>query len=158
MELQCLRDVKDLIFWIKCLQFITSRSVFYTGNARLYKISTPLSHSNFCVVKELMALLNGLDISKAMNPDGISGRMLKRVLVQLLLNRLIRYGEVLIKWKKGFISPANYTPISLMSLASKILERTFVITNDGGRFWCCVSRFWSPYSLIPSLTIHFCRN
>ena len=83
-------------------------------------------------------MLNALDTSKASGPDGISGKMLKSTAPSItpvltkLFNLSMRTGIVPTAWKtsavvpvpKGTISaePANYRPISLLSICDKILE------------------------------------
>ena len=92
-----------------------------------------------CTEVEIFNMLNALDTSKASGPDGISGKMLKSTAPSItpvltkLFNLSMRTGIVPTAWKtsavvpvpKGTISaePANYRPISLLSICDKILER-----------------------------------
>ncbi len=80
-----------------------------------------------------------LDTSKASGPDGISAKMLNGTASSItpsltrLFNMSIESGIFPAKWKLSSVvpipkgsdhtSPSNYRPISLPSVASKMLER-----------------------------------
>ena len=92
-----------------------------------------------CYEEEVLELLQSIDTTKANGPDGISGTMLKATAyaifpsVTALFNKSIRSGIVLTKWKEANVTPipkgsntssvSNYSPISLLSALSKLLER-----------------------------------
>ena len=94
-----------------------------------------------CVTEELVHLINGLDVSKANGPDGISVRMLKATADSIapsltnLFNLSISNGQFPKTWKEARIalipksttkhSPSGYRPISLLSILSKLLEKHF---------------------------------
>ena len=94
-----------------------------------------------CVTEELIHLINGLDVSKANGPDGISVCMLKATADSIapslinLFNLSISNGQFPKTWKEARIapipksttkhSPSGYRPISLLSILSKLLEKHF---------------------------------
>ena len=94
----------------------------------------------YCTEDELLEMLLKLDATKASGPDGISNRMLKHTAHAIapsltkLFNLSIRTGQVPCDWKTSSVVPipkssgasdsiANYRPISLLSVVSKLLER-----------------------------------
>ena len=85
-------------------------------------------------------MLNTLDTTKACGPDGITGKMLKMTassvtpVLTKLFNLSIATGTVPTAWKTSTVvpvskcsantsDPANYQPISLLSICDKLLER-----------------------------------
>ena len=92
-----------------------------------------------CTEEEVLDLLTSLDVSKSSGPDGISARMLKFTATSItpsvtkLFNQTITQARIPTQWKKSVIvpvpkssdasTPANYRPISLLPLLSKLLER-----------------------------------
>ena len=92
-----------------------------------------------CTEEQVSNLIAALDCSKATGTDAISARMLKGTLSSILpsltnlFNLSIRTGTFPQSWKcarvvpipkKGDLSnPANYRPISILPILSKILER-----------------------------------
>ena len=84
-------------------------------------------------------LLASLDVSKSSGQDGISARMLKFTAYSIapsltkLLNLSLRSNSIPSAWKKAPVVPipkssglsdlANYRPISLLPIVSKVLER-----------------------------------
>ena len=103
--------------------------------------STIPSTELLCTEEEVFDLLMSLDVSKANGPDGISARMLKFTAASItpsvtkLFNHSISQAQLPTQWKKSAIvaipktsdtsTPANYHPISLLPLLSKLLERHF---------------------------------
>lgn len=102
----------------------------------------PPLHSDdslFCSEDKIFDMLSHLDISKAAGPDGISARMLKETAISItsmittIFNMSISTGVLPAQWKKSLVvpipksgdssNPANYRPISLLSIVSKLLER-----------------------------------
>ena len=87
----------------------------------------------------LPILLSSIDVSKASGPDGIGARMLKSTAASIapavtnLFNLSLRLGRVPSEWKSArvtpvpksskFSDPANYRPVSLLSILSKLLEK-----------------------------------
>ena len=101
--------------------------------------STTTSEAILCT-EEVMGILLAIDTSKASGPDGISGIMLKSTALSIapsvtkLLNLLISNGSIPHKWKISSVvpipkssastdNPSNYTPICLLPVISKLLER-----------------------------------
>ena len=96
------------------------------------------------IVKEegVLKLLQGLKENKAAGPDCISPRVLKLAAeplapcLTLLFNRSLQSGKVPEDWKTANISPvfkkgerykaANYRPVSLTCICSKLLEHIIV--------------------------------
>ena len=90
-------------------------------------------------VAEVEAVLVNLDPNKACGPDNIPGRLLKSTAAAIapnlcnLFNMTLSLGVVPAKWKKANITlvhkrddpslAANYRPISLLCILSKVLER-----------------------------------
>jgi hypothetical protein len=97
-----------------------------------------LSSINVSEADVLNVLIN-LDPSKAYNPDGIPTRVFKECANELyisltaLFNKSLRSGKIPLDWKRADVVPIfkkgdkgmvnNYRPISLLPVASKILER-----------------------------------
>ena len=92
-----------------------------------------------CSESEVSDHLASLDVSKSSGHDGISARMLKSTAYSIvpsltkLFNLLLRSNTIPSAWKKalivpvpkntGLTDPANYRPISLLPIVSKLLER-----------------------------------
>ncbi len=90
-------------------------------------------------VAEVRLSLESINISKATGPDHLSGKILKECAAQLapsltlLFNKSLQLGIVPDLWKAANVAPihkkddksnaANYRPISLLCLPSKLLER-----------------------------------
>jgi hypothetical protein len=88
---------------------------------------------------DVVDLLNILDISKAIGPDGISPRILKEGASILkyplckIFNISLQSGVFTSDWKKANVCPVfkkdspallqNYLPISLISIVGKVMER-----------------------------------
>ncbi|CAB4002720.1 Hypothetical predicted protein [Paramuricea clavata] len=109
-----------------------------------YDDTPPKTHvelSNITVsVEEVVNNLSNLDVTKAHGPDGIHPRLLKECSEQIgqslcaLFNHSPNCGRVPIEWKAANITPVhkkeskevaeNFRPISLLSIVSKILERS----------------------------------
>ena len=86
-----------------------------------------------------MSYIQALDATKASGPDGISIRMLKYTATSItpslakLFNISIKLGRFPTCWKTSSVVPvpksskhnevANYRPISLLPVVSKLLER-----------------------------------
>ena len=92
-----------------------------------------------CTEDEVVDLLHTIDVSKASGHDKISGRMLKATAASIatpvteLFNKSISTGCFPKMWKRSNVvpipksgdkgNPANYRPISLLPVLSKLLER-----------------------------------
>jgi len=92
-----------------------------------------------CTEEEVLTMLEALDVSKSNGPDGISARMLKATAhsiapaITKLFNMSIKNGRLPNEWKTSLVvpipkkgdpsDPANYRPISLLPVLSKLLER-----------------------------------
>ena len=92
-----------------------------------------------CTEEEVIDLLLSLDTTKANGPDGISAIMLKSTAYSIapritnLFNKSIMSGRLPSVWKLSSVVPvpkgddssnvANYRPISLLPIVSKLLER-----------------------------------
>ena len=90
-------------------------------------------------VSDVQEVLTNLDPNKACGPDNIPGRLLKITAAAIspslcrLFNMSLSQGSVPAIWKKANITPihkgddpslpANYRPISLLCILSKVLER-----------------------------------
>lgn len=88
---------------------------------------------------ELLELMKGLDVGKAMGPDGVSGWVLKECAEELLkpIYEIVKCsldsGKVPTDWKRANIvpiykggnkeEPLNYRPVSLTSILCKMCER-----------------------------------
>ena len=96
---------------------------------------------------QVLAVLSILNVYKSSGPDEIPGRILKETAHKIapslcdLFNKLLRLGSLLIQWKLANIVPVcnqdnkeyfkNYQLISLLCLASKVMERClFVAIKD----------------------------
>ena len=95
-----------------------------------------------CTVEEVNKLLKSLDTTKATGPDGISSTMLKisadeiAPSVTALFNLSIRCNRPPKEWKRSNVvpvpkkktnapTPADFRPISLLPVLSKLLEKHF---------------------------------
>ena len=92
-----------------------------------------------CTQEEIEKLLSTYRLQTATGPDGISSKMLRSMAESIsphltaLFNLSLRLGIVADDWKMSNVTPihkggevsaaANYRPISLLSLVSKVLER-----------------------------------
>ena len=92
-----------------------------------------------CTEDEVLDLLQTVDVSKASGHDKISGSMLKATAASIaapvteLFNKSISTGCFPKMWKRSNLvpipksgdkgNPANYRPISLLPVLSKLLER-----------------------------------
>ena len=88
---------------------------------------------------ELLELMKGLEVRKAMGPDEISGWILRECAEQLIrpIYEIIQYslgvGDIPLEWKRANIvpiyksgdreDPLNYRPVSLTSIISKLCEK-----------------------------------
>ena len=103
---------------------------------------------------QVLAVLSILNVYKSSGPDEIPARILKETAHKIapslcdLFNKLLRLGSLLIQWKLANIVPVcnqdnkeyikNYQLISLLCLASKVMER------------CCLLLLRIKYSLVGS--------
>jgi len=92
-----------------------------------------------CTEEEVSELLLSIDTAKASGPDRLSGRMLKSTATSIapaitrLFNLSLRTGRLPVEWKVAQVipipkssdasDPANYRPVSLLSVLSKLLEK-----------------------------------
>ena len=90
------------------------------------------------IVDGVTKLLTNLNQHKAMGPDGLHPKVLKQLApsiapsLQLIFQKSLNTGEVPADWKEANVSPifkkgeryhpANYRPVSLTCICSKILE------------------------------------
>ena len=97
------------------------------------------SENLLCTEDDVLGLLQSIDVSKASGQDRISGRMLKATAASIaapitkLFNMSILAGCFPTTWKRSNIvpipksgdkgNPANYRPISLLPVLSKLLEK-----------------------------------
>ena len=97
------------------------------------------SEDLLCTTEEVLPYIQTLDATKASGPDGISIRMLKHTATSIaptlakLSNISIKLGHFPTCWKTSSVVPvpkpskhnevANYRPISLLPVVSKLLER-----------------------------------
>jgi len=114
---------------------------------------------------EIFHLLKNLKVTKATGPDGISARVLRECAAELTpsLSRLFRIslqsGQLPADWKHGRIvafhkggkkhDPENYRPISLLPIASKVLES---VVNRRLRL------FLDDHNLLPDTQFGFRSN
>ena len=117
-------------------------SCFNTSHPPLevQSVSTPRCPGEIlCTESEVCDLLASLDVSKSSGDDGISARMLKSTACSIapslakLFNLSLQLNTIPSAWKKaivvpvpkntGLTDPANYRPISLLPIVSKLLER-----------------------------------
>ena len=108
---------------------------FQTPQEESYVLEMPTITVEQC---EILDLLKGLDVRKAMGPDGVNGWILKecadqlvKPIYEMVMHSLIS-GELPIEWKSANIipiykggrkeDPLNYRPISLTSILCKICE------------------------------------
>ena len=104
----------------------------------IYKTDSRLS--NIIIHEsEVLDILNSLDTSKATGPDGISAKMLKETATSVapsltkLFQISLKKGKIPKLWKEANVLPlhkkgdktsfANYRPISLLSIVSKVYEK-----------------------------------
>ena len=100
------------------------------------------SEDLLCTVGEVTEMLKLLDVSKSSGPDGISARMLKQQPTSIapsitaLFNLSLQCNKPPREWKKFHVvpipkrksnvpTPANFRPISLLPILSKMLEKHF---------------------------------
>ena len=92
-----------------------------------------------CTTDEVFSLIKSLDLSKSNGPDGVSAQMLKATAYSIapsltkLFNIPISQGHFPDCWKTSTVVPipknanhkqvANYRPISLLSIVSKMLQQ-----------------------------------
>lgn len=122
--------------------FFLSHSNIDDSNANLPD-EAPTCDSNidsiFVTTKEVEDLLSSLDTSKSTGPDGIHPRILKETSSAIapsltrLFNMSLTRGVFPRQWKQANVAPvhkkdsksqtSNYRPISLLSIAGKVLEK-----------------------------------
>ena len=121
----------------------------FNSNNMIMSTSTKLLNFNFdstnipddilCSEDEILLYLRALDVKKSTGADGIFAVMLKCTAYAIepslkqLFNLSITTGKFPTDWKFARVvpilkagardNPANYRPISLLSIVSKILER-----------------------------------
>ena len=93
----------------------------------------------YLTVSEVLSQLQALEIQKSVEPDGISARLMKEVAAKIaspltyVFNKSLQDGCVLHMWKCSNVTPvhkggsvddpSNYRPISVVSVAAKVLEK-----------------------------------
>ena len=98
----------------------------------------PALGSSQITIAETRLVLENIDVTKASGPDNISGRILKECAIEISpsltkpFNVSLSLGNVPESWKLANVSPifmksdkencSNYRPISLLCIASKVLE------------------------------------
>ncbi len=129
---------------------VLNRHFFENFNHQLRTCSTcptpacAMTDSSFpeeylCNESQVLSLISSLDIKKATGSDGISARMLRETAHSIagslttLFNLSLKTGCFPTDWKFARVvpipksgdpqSPANYRPISILSILSKLLER-----------------------------------
>ena len=101
--------------------------------------SFSLPDTLLCSEEEIQLYLRALDVKKSTGADGISALMLKRTAhvislsLKILFNRSLTTGKFPRDWKFARVvpvpesgardNPANYRPISLLPIISKVFER-----------------------------------
>ena len=101
--------------------------------------SSDIPEDLLCTVEEVTYLLSTIDPSKASGPDRISARMLRSTASSIapaitkLFNLSLILGKLPKEWKVTQVTPipksslttdpANYRPVSLLSILSKLLEK-----------------------------------
>ena len=118
-------------------------SCFNRSHSPIQHLNAPINAEcpveNLCSESKVGDMLAALDTTKASGPDGISARLLKSTALSIapsltkLFNLSITTGSLPSPWKKSLVvpipknqeqsKPSNYRPISLLPIASKILER-----------------------------------
>lgn len=102
----------------------------------------PVSHvfmNNPITEEEVMNILDRIDTSKAMGPDGVHPKVIKEARdvlckpITMLFNKSLSSGVVPNTWKTGNITalfkkgeksdPGNYRPVSLTSVLCKLMEK-----------------------------------
>ena len=119
-------------------------SVFTTENVQ-GSLPTPLPQSrgttlpDFTITEsEVLSVMNSMNVNKTPGPDKVSPRLLKEARSELtepltiLFNKTLVAGKVPHEWKQANVTPifkkgdkslpANYRPISLTSVACKLME------------------------------------
>ena len=122
-------------------QFISEFTTDYTDtnhdlkmDVQRYKSIPPLLVRDEGILKPLQHI----NPSQSSGPDEVAGRLLKELTNELapfltyLFNKSLETGEVLTKWKEQWANPifksgtkneaANYRPVSLMCIMSKLME------------------------------------
>ena len=122
-------------------QFISEFTTDYTDtnhdlkmDGQRYKSIPPLLVRDEGILKPLQHI----NPSQSSGPDEVAGRLLKELTNELapfltyLFNKSLETGEVLTKWKEQWANPifksgtkseaANYRPVSLMCIMSKLME------------------------------------
>ena len=101
--------------------------------------SSDIPEDLLCTVEEMTYLLSTINPSKASGPDRISARMLRSTASNIapaitkLFNLSLILGKLPKEWKVAQVTPipksslttdpANYRPVSLLSILSKLLEK-----------------------------------
>ena len=105
----------------------------------------PAMHSFTITCEGVKKLLSNLDPHKAIGPDSIPSRFLKEYAdeitpaLTLIFQASLQQGEVPQDWRQAYLtpifkkgdrsSPANYRPISLTSVCSKVIEHSQVMKH-----------------------------
>ena len=128
--------------------------------------------------EELLELLKGLDVAKAMGPDTISGCVLKECADELknpiydIMKTSLDSGKLPTDWKRANIipihkggskeEPLNYRPVSLTSILCKICERIIKrrwvkMLEDGGVYSSSQFGFREGTSTVTNLLSYYDR-